>query len=76
MTNKEFYKIAKHLERGLLPCPFCGGKANMLAHEDDNTFRIICELCYNGTLHKSLNLDNIDILIEKWNSRINNEKGE
>ena len=49
----------------LKPCPFCGGKAEMLG-EDDGMYQVVCPNC-------AANIDNYDdekeVAAKKWNKR-------
>ena len=62
-------------ENGLLPCPFCGGKARLHSIGKDGAKTpayIDCESCFCGTAMYDIKpdgRDNIKIVVEKWNRR-------
>jgi len=49
----------------LLPCPFCGGNAE-LRNDDDEFWYISCNECINQTTHF---FNGKDVVIARWNRR-------
>jgi Lar family restriction alleviation protein len=60
----------------LLPCPFCGGEAVVIAQDFDDGdvwYRPECTKCKCGWRE---NVETIDEAIEKWNARTKERGGE
>lgn len=57
-------------------CPFCGGKADLIA--DGTKVCIFCAECRAQICHSTsgnlCNVDDINETIEKWNRRASNEQ--
>ena len=60
-------------ENGLLPCPFCGGKADFgyIYYESPHGITIMCKECGVSTKKFEMNIDYSakDKAIEAWNMR-------
>ena len=54
----------------LKPCPFCGGKAKLLADHGNIKFWVCCKKCIADTLI----YDSKQEAIESWNRRADNAK--
>ena len=55
----------------LKPCPFCGGRVEMVGHNNGSPFVIICENC---SLEFGVEKNYLSYqVIEAWNRRANNE---